>query len=123
MQFCSKCKANVSDGDIYCGNCGAALKASGQANSEMQSNHSSTTNHNINNHLAKAIIVTILCCLPFGIVAIVNAASVNDKIRAGDIEGAMASSKKANTWANWSIVAGAVFGVIYFFIMLFAELA
>jgi len=51
------------------------------------------------NYLVWAILSTILCCLPFGIVSIVFAAQVNSKWQAGDFEGAMRSSKSAKTWA------------------------
>ena len=49
-------------------------------------------------YLAPAILVTLFCCLPFGIPAIVFAAQVNSKRAAGDIEGAKESSQKAKTW-------------------------
>ncbi len=66
------------------------------------------------NHLAKAIISTILCCLPLGIVAIVYASSVNGKFMAGDIAGAREASRNASNWGNWSIGAGLVGGILYF---------
>jgi hypothetical protein len=51
------------------------------------------------NYLVWAILSTILCCLPFGIVSIVYAAQVNTKWQTGDYEGAKASSKNAKIWA------------------------
>ncbi len=51
------------------------------------------------NYLVQAILVTIFCCLPFGIVSIVFAAQVNGKVAAGDYAGATATSNKAKTWA------------------------
>ncbi len=53
----------------------------------------------IPSYLAQAILVTIFCCLPFGIVSIVYAAQVNGKVAAGDIDGARDASEKAKTWA------------------------
>ncbi|HEX3998914.1 MAG TPA: CD225/dispanin family protein [Pirellulales bacterium] len=47
------------------------------------------------NYLVPAILSTICCCLPFGIVAIVYAAKVNGKLAAGDYEGARRSSDSA----------------------------
>ncbi len=49
----------------------------------------------IPNHLVWAILATLFCCLPGGIVSIVYAAQVNGKIAAGDIAGARDSSDKA----------------------------
>ena len=53
----------------------------------------------IPNYLVQAILVTIFCCLPFGIVSIVYAAQVNGKLVAGDITGARQASTNAKTWA------------------------
>ena len=50
------------------------------------------------NHLVWAILVTIFCCLPFGIVSIVYAAQVNGMVGAGNIDGARQASQNAKTW-------------------------
>jgi hypothetical protein len=50
------------------------------------------------NYLWQSIVVTACCCLPFGIAAIVFAAQVNSKLAAGDVQGAMESSRKAKMW-------------------------
>jgi predicted secreted protein len=71
------------------------------------------SSQDIPNYLVQSILVTLFCCIPLGIVAIVNAAQVNVKIKAGDIEGAMESSRKANKWSWYSVVAAAIYGVIY----------
>ncbi len=60
-----------------------------------------------------AILSTIFCCLPLGIVSIVFAAQVNSKWAAGDAAGAQESSNKAKQWAIWSAVAGVVVGILY----------
>lgn len=44
------------------------------------------------NYLALAIITTILCCLPLGIVSIVFSTQVNSKYAIGDYDGAMKAS-------------------------------
>ena len=59
-----------------------------------------------NNYLVPAILTTIFCCLPAGIVSIVFAAQVNGKWQAGDQAGAMDSSRKAKTWAWVSFGVG-----------------
>ena len=71
------------------------------------------------NYLAWAILTTILCCLPFGIVSIVFASQVNAKYAAGDYDGAMQSSKNAKTWAWVAFAVGAA-GVIIYAIAVFA---
>ncbi len=52
----------------------------------------------IPNYLVQSIIVTLCCCLPAGIPAIVYAAQVNGKLQAGDVDGAVRASKNARTW-------------------------
>lgn len=72
----------------------------------------------IANYLVQSILVTLFCCLPFGIVSIVYAAQVNTKLAAGDYAGAMDSSQKAKTWAMWSFGIGLVGGLAYMGLMI-----
>lgn len=58
------------------------------------------------NYLLQAILVTLFCCLPSGIVAIVYAAQVNTKLKAGDYDGAVEASTKAKTWCWISFGVG-----------------
>ena len=70
------------------------------------------------NYLVFAILVTVLCCPPFGIPAIVYAAQVNGKLQAGDIAGAQAASKNAKMWC-WIALGVALGGfLIYVLLML-----
>jgi len=71
------------------------------------------------NNLVWAILTTLFCCLPFGIVSIVFAAQVDGKYNSGDYAGAVASSKSARTWA---IAAAASFFVIIVLLFLFGAL-
>ena len=74
------------------------------------------------NCLVWAILSTLCCCLPFGIVAIVYAAQVDGKYAAGDYQGAVDSASKAKTWCWVSFGIGIVVTVLWFFIGFFAEL-
>jgi len=64
-------------------------------------------------NLVWAILCTLFCCLPFGIVSIVFAAQVNGKWQAGDVAGAQESSRKARQWAIYGAISGVVVGVLY----------
>jgi hypothetical protein len=69
------------------------------------------------NYLVPAILSTICCCLPFGIVAIVFAAQVNAKLQAGDIQGARRSSANARTWCWLALLCGLIFSAIWLLLM------
>ena len=69
-----------------------------------------------NNMLTWAILCTILCCWPFGIPAIVNAAKVDRLWSEGDYEGSRKAAGNAKTWFWMSFAFGLVIGIFYFFI-------
>ncbi len=50
------------------------------------------------NWLVESILVTAFCCLPFGIIGIINAAEVNSKWATGDYAGAAESAARARKW-------------------------
>lgn len=70
-------------------------------------------------NLVWAILTTLFCCLPLGIVAIVYACKVNDRYMMGDIQGAIDASEKAKKWSIYSAVGAFIILVIYF-IFIFA---
>lgn len=57
------------------------------------------------NYLVPAII-SLFCCLPLGVVAVIFAAQVNGKVTAGDTAGALDSSKKAKLFSFIAIGLG-----------------
>ena len=63
--------------------------------------------------LVFAILVTVFCCLPTGIAAIIYAAQVNTKLQAGDIAGAQQASKNAKMWVLISVGAGLLLTCAY----------
>lgn len=65
------------------------------------------------NWLVEAILLTIFCCLPFGIVAIIFAAQVNSKYDTGDYEGAQKASRDAGKWTKIGLFSGLAFWVLY----------
>lgn len=67
---------------------------------------------NIPNYLVPAILATLFCCLPVGVVSIVFATQVNNKVAAGDIQGAMAASKSAKLWLIVSVSLGLLLWVV-----------
>ena len=73
--FCTKCGTSRADGMTICPNCGAEAQTFGPP-------------PQIQNYLVTSILVTLCCCIPAGIVAIVYAAQVNSKLAGGDVAGA-----------------------------------
>ena len=65
------------------------------------------------NYLVWAILTTILCCLPLGIVSIIKSTQVNEKWRAGDYDGATRASADAKKFAMWSAIAAGIVWVLY----------
>jgi len=64
-------------------------------------------------HLVFAILTTLFCCLPLGIVSIVKASQVSGLWAQGNYTGAQAASNSARTWAMWSAIVGIAIFVIY----------
>lgn len=93
--YCTNCGNELPPGTRACGNCGTHVP------------HFPPP-PKVANYLIHSIVVTLCCCLPGGVVALVYAAQVNSKLAAGDVAGAQASSKSAKTWVIVSVVAGIV---------------
>ena len=68
------------------------------------------------NYLVPAII-SIFCCWPLAIVAIIFAAQVNGKVASGDLQGAIDASKKAKLFSFLAIGLGLAAGLIYILLM------
>ena len=125
--YCSSCGTKVEPQGRFCPNCGLSIESSAESTAATAADRSSGAElgqrPEIPSYLAQAILVTIFCCLPFGIVSIVYAAQVNGKVAAGDIAGARDASEKAKTWAWVALgfgllpVAIATFGICGFYII------
>jgi hypothetical protein len=68
------------------------------------------------NNLVLAII-SLLCCWPIGIPAVIFAAQVNGKWASGDQAGAIEASAKARKFAIIALVLGIVASIIYFIVI------
>ena len=78
---------------------------------------SSATPATVPNYMIPAII-SLFCCWPLAIVAIIFAAQVNGKVAAGDMQGAMDASKKAKLFSYIAIGLGLGLAIIYGILML-----
>lgn len=69
-------------------------------------------------NLVWAILCTVLCCIPFGVVAIVKAASVDKLWMQGRKEEAKMAAKAAKSYSIWGAVISLLLIVIYFIVLL-----
>jgi hypothetical protein len=68
------------------------------------------------NWLLESILVTIFCCLPFGIVGIIFASQVNAKYDAGDYAGALRASADAGKWTKIGFFIGLIVIILWIII-------
>ncbi len=104
--FCSQCGKEIPQNAQFCPECQQKVAPAPVNQVEIKSG------------LVQAILVTLFCCLPFGIVAIVYAAKVSGLVAAGDIAGAREAAKKSNMWSWISFGVGLVVQIIAFIINL-----
>ena len=137
--YCPNCGAQNSEDATYCANCGHELQKietpgmdvppSPQQDMQtpqpgMQTSYApQSAQASVPNYLVQAILTTIFCCLPFGIVSIVYAAQVNGKVAAGDRAGALESSRNARMWAWIAFGAGLVVGAGYLILVVVGAIA
>lgn len=108
--FCPNCGTEVSEKAVICVKCGVGL------NNVMQRNIAAGQ-HQPKTWLVESILVTLFCCLPFGIAGIVNAANVSSRFSAGDIEGAERASQQAGKWTKIGFWIGVIVIIIYIIAM------
>lgn len=65
------------------------------------------------NWLVESILVTLFCCLPFGVVGIVYASQVSSKFNSGDQAGALEASKNAAKWTKIGFFVGLAVLLLY----------
>ncbi|MGC4005821.1 MAG: CD225/dispanin family protein [Pirellulales bacterium] len=126
--FCRQCGYACPDGSTRCTQCGSPLTPPASQNPYASGYHVNVGNSapisgegKPPNYLVHAIISTVLCCWPLGIVAIVFAAQVDSKWYAGDQFGARHASNQAKTWAWISFGIGIVVIAIYVVAIIAAE--
>ncbi|RMA65860.1 CD225/dispanin family protein [Ulvibacter antarcticus] len=65
------------------------------------------------NNLVWAILCTVLCCLPLGIVAIIKSTKVKELWAQGDHAGAQKAADDAKKFSMWGAGVGLIFVVLY----------
>jgi ABC-type amino acid transport system permease subunit len=116
---CPNCGTSNLDTASICANCGKSL-AGPPAHSYSPPPPASSSSFGvppaaeaIPNYLWQSILVTLCCCLPLGVVAIVFAAQVNSKLATGDVSGARDASAKAKMFCWIAFGIGIVAYIIW----------
>jgi hypothetical protein len=97
--FCKSCGAEISDQADVCLKCGVKVN---KENAAAVSNSQQPPK----TWLVQSILVTIFCCLPFGIAGIINALKVESAFNAGNIEEANRRSAQAGKWTKLAFWLG-----------------
>ena len=61
----------------------------------------------------QSILVTILCCAPFGVAGALNAGRAEQAIRGGDVAAADKHSRQARKWTLWGLGVWFLLVVLY----------
>ena len=120
-RFCTKCGTPLKENARFCPECGAPAPQPEPAPEPMFQQQTYTPQPakaepigpKPKSFLALAILSTIFCCLPFGIVAIVQAAKVNSLWNSGFYEDAQNASTKARNWIIVAAIVGLVVSITY----------
>ena len=140
MAYCNQCGEKIQKDATFCDHCGASLvedesggprlygkppplqdaESSPEPAPSEPAEKSYPAGH-VPNHLVKAIIATLCCCMPAGVAGIVYAAQVDGHLRSGDLAAAQESSKKANFWSNLAIAGGFIVVIFYILVGLAEE--
>ena len=117
---CPNCGTSNLDTASICANCGRPMTAAPPSPPPVyqatytppapqgSASYGAPAGPAIKNYLLQSILVTICCCLPLGIVAIIFSAQVNSKLAAGDIAGAQEASSRAKMCVWIAVILGLV---------------
>lgn len=109
--YCSKCGTRV-DNARFCPKCGT--EQTGSLYPESSPNIKKPSNY-----LFLSIIVTIFCCIPFGIVSLIYSSKVDSLYSVGSYKEAKKASDKA---LMWSLLGIGIIVFVYFLYFLLVVL-
>ena len=106
--YCPQCGTKAEENARFCAKCGRDLFDSSEQPrpgpetreaGPYAPNYRGEDRPHVPNHLVWAILATIFCCPPTGIVSIVYAVQVDRLVAAGSFAGARKASENAKSWA------------------------
>ncbi|GHT03812.1 hypothetical protein AGMMS49525_09480 [Bacteroidia bacterium] len=108
-KYCQFCGAEVAEEAVICVKCGCSVNGK---KADLSAQQPPKT------WLTQSILVTLFCCLPLGIVGIVNASKVESRFYAGEIEEANRLSAQAGKWTKLGFWIGLIGMTIYCIFMI-----
>jgi len=123
--FCTQCGSPQPQDASFCAKCGHTQSdqtGSGPLAPPVQPDNSAGLAYApIKTYLAESIIVTILCCWPIGIPAIVYAARATGAAGAGRRADAEEAALEARKWVIRAVIAGVVVIIGYMINVVIAQ--
>jgi hypothetical protein len=125
--FCPQCGSNNDNTARHCSQCGAALVPQAQSVPSAAQSALPPPAYQVPtgtpgmplpagtvpNYMVQSILVTLCCCLPLGIVGIVKAGEVNNRLAVGDYDGALKASKTVKTILWIGVALGLGGSILY----------
>lgn len=126
-RFCTTCGQPVENGTRFCTNCGAPIAVEQPSYAPQPQPQPQPQPHpqpqqayqqqpmgmKPKSFLVLSILATVFCCLPFGIIAIVQSAKVDNLWNAGQYVEAQTASRKARNWVIAAAAVGIVVSILY----------
>jgi len=121
--YCPECGKQISDKAVRCPNCGRDMTQGGEVQQVQQQTHQPMNQYGQQpmnqygqqqmppcpkTYLVESILVTIFCCVVFGVLAIVKAAKVSSAYSAGNYDEALEASEAAKKWVTWGFICGII---------------
>lgn len=72
-----------------------------------------TSVEDVDSYALPALLTTIFCCMPFGIVALIYASKVNEAKEDDDLERALTASRAARKWCRIGIIVSGVINAVF----------
>ena len=132
--FCKKCGLQIDDGVNFCEHCGADQRPVAEAQPQPpfpQPEQPQAGYHSVfdtqpapspvkgSTYLVWSILVTLICCLPLGIPAIVFAAKIDNCNARGDFAAAAQNAQRAKNFCIWGAIVSVIFCILYLAFMTF----
>lgn len=112
---CEECGEHFKEGISNCPKCGCPVGSDATSNNNNLINLTTMEyKDKPDNNLLYAILSTVCCCTPLGIVSIIYAIQVDNLYRKHDYQGAQDAADEAYKYAKYALIFGIVFYVLLF---------